>query len=107
MSKNMCPKKFPRSQLRFADIHDSDDTLHTAASIAQRATTAVLPGAEIDDDDDLDNDLGDQGDEDSLIDNDIGDLCSRITDEDRVDLATRNRLMLEMMLENRALCNPE
>ena len=98
----MPPKKFTRTQLRVADIHDSDDTLQTAASMGERATPAVLPEAEIDDDDDLDDDLGDQGDEDSPIDNDIGDLRSQITDEDRLDVATQNRLMLEMLLENQA-----
>ena len=62
--------------MRVADIHDSDDTLQTAASIGERATPAVLQEAEIDDDDDLDDDLGDQGDEDSPINKDIGDLRS-------------------------------
>ena len=98
----MPPKKVCRTQLRVADIHDSDDTLQTAASIGERATPAVLPEAEIDDDDDLDDDLRDQGDQDSPIDNDIGDLRSQITDEDRLDVATQNRLMLEMLLENQA-----
>jgi len=66
--------------LRVADIHDSDDTLQIAASIGERAIPAVLSEAEIDDDDDLDDDLEEQGDEDSPIDNDIGDLRSQITD---------------------------
>jgi len=74
--------------LRVADIHDSDDTLQTAAAIGERATPAVLPEAGIDDHDDFDNDFGDQGDEDSPIDNDIGDLRSQSTDEDRLDEAT-------------------
>jgi hypothetical protein len=77
-----------------ADIHASDDTLQTAASIAERATPAVLPEAQIDDDDDLDDDLRDQGDEDHPIDNDIGDLRSLITGEDRLDEATQKRLKL-------------
>ena len=88
--------------MRVADIHESDDTLQTAASRAERATPAVEPQAEIDNDHDLHDDLGDQGDEDSPIDNDIGDLRSHITDEDCIDLATQNRLMLEMPLENQA-----
>jgi hypothetical protein len=88
--------------LRVADIHDIDDTLQTAASIGERATPAVFPEAEIDDDNDLDDDLGDQCDEDSPIDYDIGDLCSQNTDEDRLDVATQNRLMLETLLENQA-----
>jgi len=96
----MPPKKFTRTQLRVADIHDSDDTLQTAASIAERATPAVFPDADIDDDNDLDDDLGDQGDEDSPIDDDPGDLRSQITDEDCLDVATQNRLMLEMLLKN-------
>jgi len=95
-------KRFTRTQLRITDIHDSDDTLQTAASIGERATPAVLLEAEIDDDNDLDDDLGDQGGEDSPNDNDIGDLHSQITDEDRLDVATQNRSMLEMLLENQA-----
>jgi len=93
---------FTGTQLRIADIHDSDDTLQTAASIGECATAAVSPEAEIDDDNDLDDDLGDQGDEVSPIKNDIGDLRSQIADEDCLDVATQNRLMLEMMLENQA-----
>jgi len=98
----MPPKKFTRTQLRVADIHDSDDTLQTAALIGERATPAVSPEAEIEDDEDLDDDLRDKSDEDSPIDNDIGDLSSQITIEARLDVATQNRLMLEMLLENQA-----
>jgi len=98
----MPPLKFTRTQLRVADIHDSDDTLQTAASIGERATPAVLPEAKIDDGDDLGNDLGDQGDEDSPIDNDIGELHSQITTKDRLDAATQHRLMLEMLLDKQA-----
>jgi len=98
----MPPKKFARTQLRVADIHDSDDTLQTAASIAERAIPAVLPEVEIDDDDDLDDHLGDQADEDSPNDNDNGDLRSQITDEDCLDVGTQHNLMLEMLLENQA-----
>jgi hypothetical protein len=98
----MPPKKFTRTQLPVAEIHDSDHTLQTTASITEHATPAVLPEAEIDDNDDLDDDLGDEGDEDSQIENDIGDLRSQITDEDHLDMATYNRLMQEMLLENRA-----
>jgi hypothetical protein len=98
----MPPKKFTRTQLRVADIHDSDDTLQTAASIGEHATPAVLPEAKIDDDDDLNDDLRDQGDKDSPIDNDIGYLRSPNTYEHRLDVATQNRLMLEMLLENQA-----
>ena len=50
----------------------------------------------------LTNDLGGQRSEDSPFDNDSGDLRSQITDEDRLDVATQNRLMLEMLLENQA-----
>jgi len=98
----MPPKKFTRTQLRVVDIHASDDTLQSAASIAERATPAVSPEAEIDDDNDLDDDLGAQRDQDSLIVNDIGDLSSQITDEDRLDVATQNRLMMVMLHENQA-----
>ena len=56
----------------------------------------------IDDANDLDDDLGDQGDHDSPIDNDIGDLRSRNTDKGRLDMATQNRFMLDMLLQNQA-----
>jgi len=72
--------------------------VQTAEWIAQRATPAVLPKAEIDDEDDLDDGCGYQRDEESPIDNDVGDFCSQITDEDCLDVATHNRLMLEMLL---------
>jgi hypothetical protein len=100
----MPPKKFTRTQLRVTDIHESDDTLQAAASTAERATPTVILPAEIDDDDDDDlyDDLGGQRNEDSLTDNDTGDLRSQITDEDRIDVATENWLMLEMLLENQA-----
>jgi len=88
--------------LRLTDIHESDDTLQAAASAAERTTPTVLPEAESDDDNDLDDDLRDQRDEDSLINNDIGDLRLQITDEDPLHPVTRNRLMLEMLLENQA-----
>jgi len=100
----MPPKTFTRTQLRVTDIHESDDILQAAASTAERTTPTVLPEAEIedDDDDDLYDDLGGQRNKDSPIDNDSGDLRSQITDEDRGDVATPNRLMLEMLLENQA-----
>jgi len=98
----MPPKKSTRTQLRVTDIHESDDTLQAAASTAGRTTPTVLPEARIDDDDDLYDDLGGQRNKDSPIDNNTGDLCSRITDEDRLDVVTQNRLMLEMLLENLA-----
>jgi len=98
----MPPKKFTRTQLHVTDIHESDDTLQAAASTAERTTPTVLPEAEIDDDDDLYDDLGGQRSKDSPIDNDSGDLRSQITDEDRLDVATQNRLTLEMLLENQA-----
>ena len=98
----MPPKKFTRTQLRVTDIHESDDTLQAAASTAKRTTPTVLPEAEIDDDNDLQDDLEGQRSKDSLIDNVSGVLRSQITDEDRPDVATQNRLMLEMPLENQA-----
>jgi len=69
------------------------------ASIAERTTPTVLPEAEIEDDDDLNNDLGGQGDHDSPIENDNGDLRPQITDENRLDVATQNRFKLEMLLD--------
>jgi len=88
--------------LRVSDIHESDDTLQEAASTAERTTPTVLREAEIDNDNDLYEDLGGQRNKDSPIDNDSGDLRAPITDEDRRDVATQNRLMLEMLLENEA-----
>lgn len=80
----MPPKKFTRPPLRVADIHESDENLQPAASTAERTTPMCLPGAVIDDDDnlndDLDDDLGDHRDEDSPISNDIGVLCPQITE---------------------------
>ena len=103
LSQTMPPKKFTRTQLCGTDIHEIDDTLQAAASTAERTTPTDLPEAEIDDDDDLYNDLGGQRSKDSPIDDDTGDLRSQITDEDRLDVATQNRFMLEMLLENQAL----
>lgn len=103
----MPPEKFTRTQLRVTDIHESDDTLQAAASTAERTTSIVLPAAKIDDDDDLNDDLRGQRDEDSPIENDICDLHSQITAQDRLDVATRNRLMLEMLFDNQAQLNAE
>jgi hypothetical protein len=102
LSKNITPKNFTRTQLRVTDIHESDDTLQAEASTAEHTTPTVLPEAGIDDDDDLENDLGGQRRKGSLIDNDSCDLRSQITDEDRLDVATQNRLMLEMLPQNDA-----
>jgi len=93
---------FTTTQLRIADIHDSDDTLQTAASIAKRAIPAVLQEAEDADDDDLDDDFSDQGDKDTRLDNDIVVLRSQITAGECLAVATQNRLMLETLLENQA-----
>jgi len=102
----MTPKKFTRTQLCVTDIHESDDTLQAAASTAERTALTVLPEAEFEDDDDLHDDLHDDlgGDRsnDCPIDNDSGDLRSKISDEDHLEVATQNRLMLEMRLENQA-----
>jgi hypothetical protein len=62
----------------------------------------VLPQPEIDDDDDLYDNLRGQRNKDSPIDNNSGDLRSQITDQDHLDVATQNRLMLEMLLEIQA-----
>jgi hypothetical protein len=91
-----------RTPLRVTDIHESDDTLQAAPSTAKNTTPMVLPEAEIEDNDDdgLYDYLGGQRKQDTLIDNDSGDLHSPITDPDCLDVATRNRVMLEMLLEN-------
>jgi hypothetical protein len=98
----MLPKKLTRTQLRVTDIHESDDTVQVAASTAEHTTPTVLLEAEIDDDDSHYDDLGGQKRQDSLIDNNSRDLHALITDEDRLDVVTQNRLMLEMLPENHA-----
>jgi len=62
--------------LHVTDVHESDDTVQAAGSTAECTTPTVLSEAEIDDNEDIDNDLGGQRDKDSLIDNDVGDLNS-------------------------------
>jgi len=99
----MPSKKISRTQLRVADIHDSDDTLQTAASIAERTTPPDFPEPEIDDN----NDLADQGDQHCTIDRDIADLHSQTSDDDHADPATKNRLLLETLLENKAQCKAD
>jgi len=103
----MPPEKFTRTQLRVTDIQESDDTLQAAASTAKRTTPTVLPEAEIDDDHDLYNDFGGQRCKDSQIDNNGGDLCSQSSDNDCLNVATQNRLMLEMLHENQAQSKAE
>jgi hypothetical protein len=95
---------FTRTQMRVTDIHESDDTLKAAASTTERTTRTVLPEAEIDDDDhdDLYDDLGRHRSKGSPMDNNCGDIHSPISEEDRLDVATQNRLMLKMLLENQA-----
>jgi len=103
-SQNMPPKQFTRTQLRVTDIHESDDTLQAAASTAKRTTPTVFPAAEIDndDDDDLYDVLGGQWNRASPINNASGDHCAQVTDEDRLEVATQNLLMLEMLREKQA-----
>jgi hypothetical protein len=98
----MPPKKFTRTQLYVTDIHGSDDNREAAALTAERTTPMLFPEAEIDDNDDFYDDLGGERHKDSLIDNHSGHLHSQITDQDHRGVATRNRLMLEMLLENLA-----
>jgi hypothetical protein len=100
----MPPKQSTRTQLHVTDIYKSDDTLQAVTSTAERTTAMVIPAAEIDDDNDNDlyTDLSGQRHKHSLIDNDIGNLCSQISDEDCLVVATQNRLMLEMLLKNQA-----
>lgn len=54
------PMKSTRTQLHVTDICESDDTLHAAALTAERTTPMLLPEAKIDDDDNIDDDLGGQ-----------------------------------------------
>jgi hypothetical protein len=98
----MPPNKFTRTQLRSTEIRESDDTLQAAALTAKRTTPTFLPEAEIDDDDDLYDDLGGHGRKDSPFDNDSGDLNSQIPEEDFLEVATQNWLMLEMLFGNQA-----
>jgi hypothetical protein len=67
----------------------------------------VLPEAEIDDNDDPSNDPGGPRTKDSPMDNDRCDIPTIITGEDRLDVATQNRLMLEQLLENHTQWNAE
>jgi len=80
--------------------------MRAVASTAKHTTQRVLPDDVINDDHDWDNDLkydfGAQGDEDILIDTDIGELRSLFSDMARLDMATQNSLMLDMLRENRA-----
>jgi len=105
----MPPTKFTSTQLHITDIYESDDTLHAAASKAERTTPTVLLEAEIDDDhdDDIYDDLRGQRNKDCPINNDSGNHRSKIPDEDRLDVATPNRLMLEMLLEDEAHWEPQ
>jgi len=105
----MPPKKSSRIQLHVTDIHESDDTLQAAASTTDRATPTVSPQAEIANANDNDHydDLRGQRNKDCLIGNDSGGLRSQIPDEDRQHVATQDRLMLEMLLENHAQWNAE
>jgi hypothetical protein len=98
----MFPKKFTRTPLRVTDIHESDDTLQAAASSPERTTPMALLEAKIDDDDDVYHDLGGHRSKDSTIDNYSGDLHFQITEEHYLDVATQNRLRLEMLLEHHA-----
>jgi hypothetical protein len=86
--------------LHISAINESDDTLQASASAAERATPMVYSVAVMDDDDGLYNDLGCQTNKDSSIDNDSGPLSSQISDEDPLEVAPRNWLMLEMLLDN-------
>lgn len=72
------------------DIRESDENLQAAASTPKRTTPIVLPGAKLDDDDDLDDDLGVQSQQACAIHNNLGDLLSQLRDEDRLDVATEN-----------------
>jgi len=78
------PKRFTRTESRITDTDDSDVTLQTTSSIAERATEAVMPEAKQDDE----NDPDDVGEEDSQIINNIDDLHSHITHEDCLDVVS-------------------
>jgi hypothetical protein len=84
----MPPKKFTSTELSITDINESDVTLQAAASTAERTAPTVSTEAAIEDDDDLYDDLRCRSRKDHPIDNDSGDLCSNITDEDHLDVAT-------------------
>jgi hypothetical protein len=105
----MPSKKSTRTQLCITDIGEDDDTLQAAALIAKRTTRRVIPDAGIDDDDDVYHydDLGEHRNDNCPINNDSGNLHFQIIDEDCLDVATQNRLMLEMSLENQAQLKAE
>jgi hypothetical protein len=96
----MPPKIVTRTQLRITDIHASDDTQQAAASTAERTIPTILLKAEIDDDDDHYDDLRGQRRNDSPIGTHSGHFRSQITEEDCPDVASQNRSMLQMLLEN-------
>jgi hypothetical protein len=77
-NNNMPLMKSTRTQLHVTNIHESDDTLQAAALTAEHTTPMVIPEAGINDDNDLDNDVGGQTDHDCPIENDIGNLYSKL-----------------------------
>jgi hypothetical protein len=95
---------FTRISLHVTDIYESEDTLKAAASRAKCTTPMALLEVKIENDNnnDLYKDLGGQTDKDCPIDNNSGNLHSHLTDKYRLDVATENLLILEMLLENQA-----
>jgi len=106
----MPPKKQTRVQVRTANDRENDETLQALALTSRappidRATVIVLPEDEIDQDHnqfhDEDNDhpgpapTGGQ-------ENNPDDLMSSITDNDRVNMITQNRMMMKLLFEQQA-----
>jgi len=106
----MPPKKQTRVQVRTANDRENDETLQASASTSRatptdRATPIVLPEHEIDQDHDRFHDEDDNHPRPAPIggqENNPDDLMSSITDDDRVDMITQNRMMMKLLFENQA-----
>jgi len=106
----MPAQKQTRVQVRTANDRENDETLQASASTSRatptdRATPIVLPEDEIDQDPDQFRDEDDHHPRPAPIggqDNDPDDLMSSITNDDRMDMITQNRMMMKLLFEQDA-----
>jgi len=106
----MPPKKQTRVQVRTANDRENDETFQASASTSRatptdRATPIVLPEHEIDQDHDRFHAEDDDHPRPAPIgsqENNPDDLMSSITDDDRVDMITQNRMRMKLLLERQA-----
>jgi len=102
--KIMPRMKFTPTEMQITGIYESDDTMQARPSTAERSTPEVWHVVKIDDDNvvdnDLDDDLGGQGYNDCLIDKDSANFPVPNTEQDRLQLATQNGLMVKMLLQH-------